>query len=178
MALSQYDFARGYPLRRGSNGPIFGIKWNKDLRMTVHVRSLATLLGVKPKKPESFTSVDLADEVSRGLSVDALDRVCAKLAPDDASLRYRIVPKATLARRRRTARRLLNRDESDRIARVARIWALAMDVWKSETAARRFLSDPHPLLGGRVPRDFAIESELGAREVEDLLGRLKYGIPA
>ena len=144
--------------------------------MTVHVRSLATLLGVKPKKAESFTSFDLADEVGRGLPVDAVDRVCAKLAPDDASFRYRIVPKATLARRQRTTHRL-SREESERIARLARIWEFALDVWKSEAAAQRFLSKPHMLLRGRIPRDFAIESELGAREIEELLGHLKYGIP-
>jgi putative toxin-antitoxin system antitoxin component (TIGR02293 family) len=143
--------------------------------MTVHVRSLATLLGVRPKRAENFTEFDLADEVSRGLPVDAVDRVCAKLAPNDAAFRYRIVPKATLARRHRAPRRLLSRNESDRIARIARIWELAMDVWKSEDTSRHFLSKPHPLLENRVPRDFAIESELGAREVEELLGGLKYG---
>ena len=145
--------------------------------MTVHVRSLATLLGVKPKKAESLSAFDLADEVSRGLSVDAVDRVCDKVAPDDVSLRYRVVPKATLARRRRTPGRRLSPEESDRVARLARIWESAMDVWKSEAAAQRFLAKPHPLLAGRVPREFTIESELGAREVENLIGRLKYGIP-
>ena len=145
--------------------------------MTVHVRSLAMLLGVKPKRAENFDEFDLADEVSKGLPVDAINRVCAKLAPDDTTFRYRIVPKATLARRQRAPRRLLSRDESDRIARVARIWELAMDVWKSEDAARRFLAEPHMLLRGRVPRDLAVESEFGARELEELLGRIKYGIP-
>ena len=42
-------------------------------------------------------------------------------------------------------------------------------------AARRFLGEPHPLLRNRVPRELAIESDIGARAVEDLLGRLKYG---
>lgn len=145
--------------------------------MTVPIRTLALLLGVKPKRAEDLTPFDLADRVGRGLSVDALDRVCAKIAPDDPSFRYRIVPRATLARRQRAAGRRLSRDESDRVARIARIWEFAMDVWKSEDAAHRFLSSPHMLLGGRVPCDFALASELGAREVEDLLGRLKYGIP-
>lgn len=143
--------------------------------MTVPIRTLALLLGVKPKRAGDLTPFDLADRVGRGLSVDALDRVCAKIAPNDPSFRYRIVPRATLARRQRAAGRRLNRDESDRVARIARIWELAMDVWTSEDAARRFLAKPHPLLAGRIPREFTIESELGARQVEDLLGGLKYG---
>jgi putative toxin-antitoxin system antitoxin component (TIGR02293 family) len=142
------------------------------------MRSLATLLGVHPRKVERLSSFDLADEVSKGLSVDAIDRVSEKVAPDDANLRYRLVPKATLARRRRTPGRRLSPEESDRVARLARIWELAMDVWKSEPAARRFLAKPHPMLAGRIPREFAIESELGAREVENLIGRVKYGIPS
>ncbi|HEY7296406.1 MAG TPA: antitoxin Xre-like helix-turn-helix domain-containing protein [Xanthobacteraceae bacterium] len=146
--------------------------------MTIHVRSLAALLGVHPRKVERLSSFDLADEVRRGLSVDAIDRVSEKVAPDDVNLRHRLVPKATLARRRRTPGRRLSPEESDRVARLARIWELAMDVWKSEPAARRFLARPHPMLAGRVPREFAIESELGAREVENLIGRVKYGIPS
>ncbi len=143
----------------------------------IEARSLAALLGVKPKT-ERFTSLDLANEVGRGLSVDAVDRLCTIIAPTEPGLRYRIVSKATLARRQRTAKRRLSREESDRLARLARLWAFATDVWGSAAAARRFLSEPHPLLGGRVPRDVATETEIGARAVEELLGRLKYGSAA
>ena len=144
--------------------------------MNIRVPSLAALLGVRPKKTKDFDLFDLADEIGKGLPVEALSRICALVAPDDASFRYRIVPKATLARRQRNARRL-TRDESDRLVRLARIWAFAMDLWKSEPAAQRFLAKPHPLLAGRVPREFTLESEIGAREVEELIGRAKYGIP-
>jgi putative toxin-antitoxin system antitoxin component (TIGR02293 family) len=72
----------------------------------------------------------------------------------------------------------LSVEESDRIARLARLWAFALDVWRSDAAAQRFFAEPHPLLGGRIPRDVAIETEVGARAVEDILGRLKYGSAA
>jgi putative toxin-antitoxin system antitoxin component (TIGR02293 family) len=140
----------------------------------IETRSLAALLGVKRKGGKGVDTIDLATAVGNGLSVDAIDRLCNLVAPDDPSFRYRIVPKATLARRQRGAGRL-SPDESNRLSRIARTWAFAMDVWKSEKDARRFLGEPHPLLRNRVPRDFAIESDIGARAVEDLLGRLKYG---
>src|ERR671932_817103 len=114
-------------------------------------RSLAALLGIRPRKAQNFTSLDLADAVGRGLSVEAVDRLCAQIAPDDAGLRYRIVPKATLARRQRAASPRLSAEESDRLARLARLWAVALDVWGSPAAAQRFLAEPHPLLDGRVP---------------------------
>jgi len=136
-------------------------------------RSVAALLGVRRGKSGHVSPFDLADAVAKGLSVDAVDRLCAQVAPADPSLRYRIVPKANLARRQRTRR--LSSDESERLARLARIWAFAVDVWGSEAAARQFLAKPHALLAGRIPRDFAAETEIGAREVEGLIGRLKYG---
>lgn len=143
----------------------------------IQARSIAEMLGIKPKS-QAFTSLDLAREVGRGLPVLAIDRVCGAIAPSEPSLRYRIVSKATLARRRKAAKRRLSRDESDRLARLARLWAFAVGVWGSEEAARRFLSAPYALLGGRVPLEVATETEIGARTVEELLGRLKYGSAA
>lgn len=139
--------------------------------------SIAVLLGIKPKTP-AFSSLDLANEVGRGFSVDAVDRLCRVVAPAVPGFRYQLISKATLSRRNRTAKRRLSREESDRLARLARLWAFAVDVWGAPPAARRFLSEPHPLLGGRVPLDVATETEIGARTVEELLGRLKYGSAA
>jgi putative toxin-antitoxin system antitoxin component (TIGR02293 family) len=150
----------------------------REVRMAaIEASSIAALLGVRPKT-QAFTSLDLAKEVGRGLSVDAVDRLCREVAPAMPGLRYRIVSKATLARRHKTAKRRLSRDEGDRLARLARLWAFALEVWGSAPAARRFLSEPYPLLSGRVPLEVATETEIGARIVEELLGRLKYGSAA
>lgn len=141
----------------------------------VETRSLAALLGLHPKRGRTVDTVELVRQVDKGLSVDAIDRLCKLVAPDDAGFRYRVVPKATLARRQQSGGRL-SRDESNRLARLARLWAFAVDVWKSEDAARRFLGRPHPLLHNAIPRELGIDSEMGAHAVEDVLGGLKYGI--
>jgi putative toxin-antitoxin system antitoxin component (TIGR02293 family) len=59
--------------------------------------------------------------------------------------------------------------------RLTRVTTFALDVWRSPEAARRFLTQPHMLLRGCVPRELAIESGAGARRVEEILGGLKYG---
>jgi putative toxin-antitoxin system antitoxin component (TIGR02293 family) len=141
----------------------------------VDTRSLATLLGLTSKRGQGVDSVELVRRVDKGLSVDAIERLCKLVAPDDPGFRYRIVPKATLARRQQGGGRL-SRDESNRLARLARLWAFAVDVWKSEDAARRFLQRPHPLLHNAIPREIGIDSEIGAHAVEDVLGGLKYGV--
>ena len=40
---------------------------------------------------------------------------------------------------------------------------------------RRWLASPQVGLGGAIPLEFA-ETEVGAREVENLLGRIEYGV--
>ena len=64
--------------------------------------------------------------------------------------------------------------ESERLVRLARIWSLALDVWKDEDAARRFLTGRHVLLSQRTALDVALDSELGGKMVEELLARAAY----
>ena len=74
--------------------------------------------------------------------------------------------------------RRLSTEEGTRLARVARVWALAVDVWGSEEEARAFLFRDHPMLGDRRPIDLVIQSEFGAEMVTETLGGLKYGSAA
>ena len=81
----------------------------------------------------------------------------------------------TLARRK--LERRLRPDESDRLVRAARVYAQAVDLFEGdETQARRWLTAPQPALGGATPVRYAA-TEVGAREVEALVGRLEHGIP-
>lgn len=143
--------------------------------MTVmEVGNVAALLGVKSKKAKPVTTLDLADAVGRGLPVASIDTISDLIAPGNTTFRYHIVPKATLMRRRKAHNRL-TAAEGDRVARLVRLWAFALDVWGTPEAARRFLGEPHPLLGDRPPREVAVATQFGALAVEQLLGRLKYG---
>ncbi|MYI06688.1 MAG: DUF2384 domain-containing protein [Gemmatimonadetes bacterium] len=83
----------------------------------------------------------------------------------------RIVPRATRMRRRR-----LKREEGEAVLRIASLMALTVYVWGEERLAARFLTTPHMLLGDRVPLDLAL-SEVGTRQVEDVLWGLHYGLP-
>jgi putative toxin-antitoxin system antitoxin component (TIGR02293 family) len=78
----------------------------------------------------------------------------------------------SLQRRRRTGR--LARYESDRLYRLARIVALAVEFLGDHERAVRWLKHPNRALGG-IPPIAAIDTELGARQVENILGRIAYG---
>ena len=63
-------------------------------------------------------------------------------------------------------------------ARFRTTWAEAVDVWGDEDTAQEFLRRPHAMLNDRRPIDVVLESDEGARSVEEILGRLKYGSAA
>jgi putative toxin-antitoxin system antitoxin component (TIGR02293 family) len=78
----------------------------------------------------------------------------------------------SLQRRRREGR--LARHESDRLYRLARTVALAKHYLGNEETALRWLKRPNRALGGRTPLEL-VDTENGARSVENILGRIAYG---
>lgn len=122
--------------------------------------------------PYRAASMELVDSIAEGLPFNAVDQLSAALAPNDQTFKYRLVPKATYARRKAAHR--LSAAESERMVRLDRIWTLALDVWKDEDEARRFLTGPHMLLSQRTALDVALDSELGGKLVEDLLAAVRY----
>lgn len=125
---------------------------------------------------DGMTFSRLEHWVSEGLPKDALRQSAEHVCPPGTpatDIIYGIVPQASFKRRKET----LTADESAKTERLARVFAMAEMVWDSPDEAREFLNHPHPLLEGRTPLAVS-RTELGARRVEELLGRLYYGIPA
>jgi putative toxin-antitoxin system antitoxin component (TIGR02293 family) len=123
-------------------------------------RSFRTESDLRAAIREGFPQTVVA-EVMQGAGI-TLKELAAAL---DLSAR-------SLQRRRRQGR--LARYESDRLYRLARIVALAKHYLGDETAATRWLKRPNRALGGQVPLDL-IDTEPGARAVENVLGRVAYG---
>jgi putative toxin-antitoxin system antitoxin component (TIGR02293 family) len=144
--------------------------------MSVNAPAVARILGgsgVLHRRVRSLA--DLREAVEEGLPVDALERTVAHfgLEPAMASeIKHRIVPKTTLQRRTR-----LTLEESERLERLARLTALAEEVWESPSLAKEFLVTAQPQLDGERPVDLA-RTDLGAREVEQLLMRIEHALPA
>ena len=78
----------------------------------------------------------------------------------------------SLQRRRRSGK--LARYESDRLYRFARLVAIASDHLGDPERARRWFKRPNRALGGIAPVE-AIDTEAGARQIENILGRIAYG---
>lgn len=132
--------------------------------------SSSVLLGIS-----YGTTRDLVDRAREGLPVDVVERLQELLGVTAADL-YDLIrlPQRTLYRRRREGH--LQPDESERVLRMARLYEQAEDVLRERERALLWLKTPHRALDGRSPLQYAA-TELGAREVEDLLGRIAHGVP-
>jgi len=133
---------------------------------------LRDLLGVKPKKAD--TTLTLAYSVERGLPVSALEKLANRVSPHDARrFTYRVVPKPTLERRRKD-KKSLTTEESDRLARIAKVFAFGLEVFGDDAKVRSFLDRPHPMLDDQAPLEVALATGPGADAVINLLGRAAY----
>lgn len=117
----------------------------------------------------------LVDRILAGLPVEEFDALRAMLGLPVEVMAAKIgISVATLSRRR-AKKQPLDRDHSDRLMRYARLYWMAVDYFGEPATARDWLARPARGLAGRSPLEFA-ETEMGAREVEDLIGRLEHGV--
>lgn len=121
------------------------------------------------------TLKDLANIVRKGLPADALAALGEKLELNQATLSGKVgIPTRTLTRRfSRHAR--LTAAESDRAVRMARVYTTAVEMLGDPEKAAGWLRTPNRALGGELPID-QLDTDLGSREVENLLGRIAYGV--
>ena len=130
-----------------------------------------SLLGLR-----TFGTAELHSRLEDGLSYEALERLRRVLdLPLSKISELLQIPARTLARRKDSKR--LRPDESDRLVRLSRLVGLALQLFEGDLAGTRgWLKTPHVALAGESPLEFATTG-VGAREVENLIGRLEHGIP-
>jgi putative toxin-antitoxin system antitoxin component (TIGR02293 family) len=126
-------------------------------------------------RPQSIATVhQQIERIRAGLSFRSVENLQKSLnIPMDKIATALGISRATLHRRRLQGR--LDKAESERVVRYELLLKKAADVFGSKDDARRWLTHPQPSLGNIAPLEFA-KTELGAREVENLLGRLEYSV--
>ena len=116
----------------------------------------------------------LIDRVHEGLPYSEIDLLSTQLELPIRGLAKTLgIPERTLARRRRDGR--LSSDESERVLRLERLFSLAVAMLRDDERARSWLKKPKRALGDKTPLGYA-ETEIGAREVENLIGRIRHGV--
>ncbi|AJI94637.1 hypothetical protein BD65_399 [Yersinia ruckeri] len=118
----------------------------------------------------------LVDSIKLGFTVDVIDTIHLWAdMPKSEILRATGIPSRSLTRRRTHDGRFTP-EESERIARFVRVMDAAVDLFGGDrTKATVWMSTPVKGLGNRTP-DSLLETETGALEICDLIGRLEHGV--
>jgi len=120
-------------------------------------------------------TVKIIKRVEEGFSFHALERFQKNTQIPTSDLAELVDIKIRTLRRRKEEGRL-EPDESDRLLRVSRVFAMSLELFEGDAAAaRRWFYTPAKALGGEKPITFA-RTELGTREVEALIDRLEQGV--
>ena len=120
-------------------------------------------------------ALDLDSLIREGIPWKSAGHVKEVLALTDREFAVSLgISERTLGRVRTTEGRLTP-VAGDRLYRLARIYALSKEVLEDGPRAMDWLRRPQVGLGGRIPLDM-ISTEAGAREVENLLGRIEHGV--
>jgi putative toxin-antitoxin system antitoxin component (TIGR02293 family) len=134
-------------------------------------------IGTIEKKTPSAKAkhpTELIRQIQKGLRFSELETLQNSLHMPFEQLAAKLaISRSTLQRRKAAGR--LSPDESDKVMRLSRLLEHATNVFGDIEKARAWLKHPQYGLGGAIPLDYA-ETEIGAREVDDLLGRIDYGV--
>lgn len=119
--------------------------------------------------------VGLARKLKQGLPYRTVVRLQERTGLSlDLIAKVTRIPRRTLARRRSTG--VFTAEESERIYRLAAVFERAVELFEGDpAAARRWMTTPSRALSGLAPLEMS-DTEVGAREVEDFIGRLEHGV--
>jgi putative toxin-antitoxin system antitoxin component (TIGR02293 family) len=132
--------------------------------------SYVVLLGL-----QTFDAPELLQSVKKGFLYRTFERFQRNTSLSVERVMELIdIPRRTLTRRKHEGRFLP--DESDRLLRASRLFGKTLELFEgNRDAATEWLMAVQPALGGATPIDLA-KTDVGAREVEQLIGRLEQGV--
>ncbi len=134
----------------------------------------ALLGGEKIFKRALAEQHDMQKVVRKGLPFAALETFVSTMGiPMAEVIEVLGVAARTLARRK--DRRILTPAESDRLYRLARVACMAIQVLGSPEKAKHWLERSNRALGGETPLS-CLDTDIGARQVEAVLGRIAHGV--
>lgn len=122
--------------------------------------------------PQDYRSIP---KIRLGLPAAVVGRVANSLGLPEAELIRTLGLSTRTISRKKTARRRLSQQESERIARVVRLRDLATEVLGAESEANTWLKQPLPIFDGSTPLSM-LDTDLGTAEVERALQAIKWGI--
>lgn len=119
---------------------------------------------------------DLVEAIEVGLPIAAVESVIRDGTFSASEIHELVLPRRTFTHRKQKGQ-ALTAEESDRLTRAVRLAGRAEEAIGNAEKAARWLRKPNRALLGKRPLDL-LESDVGARMVEQVLGRIEYGLGA
>ena len=132
---------------------------------------MATAAEVVPLYPALH--IDL-NSVEAGLPLTAISDFLASSGLQFKDIYEVIIPARTL-KHRKARQEPLNLEESDKFARLVRVYDQAVKVFADKEKALRWLEKPKHRFAERTPLQM-LRTELGGRMVENMLGQIEHGM--
>ena len=128
------------------------------------------LLGMR-----RFDFPGIIEEIGKGLPYSAFERLQRNTGLSTETLLELLqIPRRTLTRRKSAGR--LSAEESDRLVRLARVYGRTLHFFEGDAeAATGWLEDAQLAFDGVSPMEM-IKTDVGALEVERLIGQLEHGV--
>lgn len=130
--------------------------------------NIGEYIGIAPR-----SEFDLAEIVEKGLPTDSL--ALLKLQGLTFTEVSEIVISPRTLKHRRARGEHLSHEETDRLVRVARIVALADEIFGDHAKALLWLRTEDDRIGGRRPLSM-LQTDAGGRVVENLLWQIDEGV--
>jgi putative toxin-antitoxin system antitoxin component (TIGR02293 family) len=144
------------------------------MRRSASSRAMVSRVAVGRSFAVAIPLPQQIERIRAGLSFHELEKLQKALGVTLEKIGNALgMSRATLHRRK--IQRRLAAEESEKLVRYQHLLAKATEVFGDSDNAREWLTHPQRGLGQAIPLEFA-KSEMGAREVENLLGRIEYSV--
>lgn len=117
------------------------------------------------------------EAIRRGVKYAAFTQIVDELDLADATVADFVGLTTRTLARRKAGREAFSPGVSERMLRLSRLYDLATDVFENSQLARAWLNTPNMVLQNQIPLSL-IDTDVGARQVEDALLRIEYGVYA
>jgi putative toxin-antitoxin system antitoxin component (TIGR02293 family) len=141
------------------------------------IKKEAMMQAVKAKMiiPDPDRFCDLSEMIDKRVSPEmfSLLKETYNVTSEELSLSTRIPVRTINSRIQK--KQLLTPEESERVVRMMRLFKIAEKTFKGRDKVEKWFRMANRALGGATPLEFA-RNEQGAREVENILGRIRHGV--
>lgn len=139
------------------------------------IDKIIEILGIN-NIPQGKDNCTLDYEVIRkGLPINAFKQVASYYHIPESRMAYLVGVSARTISRLQKEHKPLNPTGSDRLYRLARIAAHALEVFEDPNTVGNWLSRPNRALGGAAPVE-VLDTDAGTEQVRELLDRIEYGV--